>query len=288
MTWSVPLGTVAGITVRLSLIYIVWMVFRLADRQSIGWQYELWSLGSLFVLVLAHEFGHCLACRRVGGEADQILMWMLGGLAYCRPPHSWRDSLITTLGGPAVNMALAPVLMGVMMAFGTPVSALVFNPWGGLGSAFSSAVNAMGPHLPIWLIYGLFTLHVSNAALLLFNVLLPFYPFDGGRIVQELLWRRFGYSRSMWIATTLGLVGAVGLGLFALWGRNMQMFLVAAFGGLTCWQQRQALRFMSQDGIADERWSQWGADGDAWKAGAPGAGRSSARKVRQEEKARKQ
>ena len=33
------------------------------------------------MLVLVHELGHCFACRRVGGEADDVLMWMLGGLA---------------------------------------------------------------------------------------------------------------------------------------------------------------------------------------------------------------
>ena len=96
MTWSVPIGVVSGIVVRVSLIYIVWMIVRLVSRKDIGWDFELWSLGSLFILVLLHEFGHCIACRMVGGEADEILMWMLGGLASCRPPHNWKASLITT------------------------------------------------------------------------------------------------------------------------------------------------------------------------------------------------
>ncbi len=44
--------------------------------------------------VLIHELGHALAARRVGGHADGILLWPLGGLAYvghdCGPkgePH---------------------------------------------------------------------------------------------------------------------------------------------------------------------------------------------------------
>lgn len=32
--------------------------------------------------VLIHELGHALAARRVGGHADGILLWPLGGLAY--------------------------------------------------------------------------------------------------------------------------------------------------------------------------------------------------------------
>src|ERR1019366_5862534 len=41
---------------------------------------------TLFVIVLVHEFGHALACRQVGGQANQIVLWPLGGVAYVAPP----------------------------------------------------------------------------------------------------------------------------------------------------------------------------------------------------------
>ena len=41
---------------------------------------------ALFSIVLLHEFGHALACRQVGGKADQIVLWPLGGVAYVAPP----------------------------------------------------------------------------------------------------------------------------------------------------------------------------------------------------------
>ena len=41
---------------------------------------------TLFAIVLMHEFGHPLACRSVGGKADQIILWPLGGVAYVDPP----------------------------------------------------------------------------------------------------------------------------------------------------------------------------------------------------------
>ena len=37
---------------------------------------------ALFLIVLIHEFGHTLACRQVGGQANQIVLWPLGGVAY--------------------------------------------------------------------------------------------------------------------------------------------------------------------------------------------------------------
>src|ERR1043166_9163077 len=70
--WSVPFRRVAGITVRVSLVYIVWMVMELTTTHN--WQFKAWSIGSLFVIVLLHEFGHCIACRLVKGEANEIMM----------------------------------------------------------------------------------------------------------------------------------------------------------------------------------------------------------------------
>ncbi|HYD00631.1 MAG TPA: site-2 protease family protein [Phycisphaerales bacterium] len=272
MTWSVPIGVVSGIVVRVSLIYIVWMIVRLVSRKDIGWDFELWSLGSLFILVLLHEFGHCIACRMVGGEADEILMWMLGGLASCRPPHNWKASLITTIGGPAVNVLLLPLFGGTMLALGAPLSSLVFNPWGGgLGNAWGSAAGAMlSRGAPEWAVLGLFTFYLSNLSLLLFNLLLAFYPFDGGRIVQELLWRKHGYTRSMYIATGVGLGGAVVVGLFGLAVGSVSLILIALFGGYTCYQQRMQVKFMMAEGMVDEP---WGSDDQSWRGFGGSGGR---------------
>ena len=41
---------------------------------------------SLFGIVLMHEFGHALACRQVGGQAELIVLWPFGGVAYVSPP----------------------------------------------------------------------------------------------------------------------------------------------------------------------------------------------------------
>ena len=42
---------------------------------------------ALFLIVMIHEFGHALACRQVGGVANQIVLWPLGGVAYVNPPQ---------------------------------------------------------------------------------------------------------------------------------------------------------------------------------------------------------
>src|SRR5215510_4080663 len=42
---------------------------------------------ALFLIVTLHEFGHSLACRQVGGSAERIVLWPLGGVAYVVPPQ---------------------------------------------------------------------------------------------------------------------------------------------------------------------------------------------------------
>ncbi len=65
---------------------------------------------ALFLIVTIHEFGHALACRQVGGTANQIVLWPLGGVAYVDPPPRPGATLWSIAAGPLVNVALLPVL----------------------------------------------------------------------------------------------------------------------------------------------------------------------------------
>lgn len=254
--WALPLGRVplavpgiGGILVRVHLFYIVYIAGELIMASTRGLQdlgLSAARMGTLFLLVLLHEFGHCFACRRVGGDADDILMWPLGGLAACRPPHNWKAHLITTLAGPGVNAVLFPVFGLALWLTGAGWPVIAWNP-------FSSDSGALWAYFDgrIWR-YILWSAHSMNMMLLLFNMLVPMFPMDCGRVVQELLWGRIGYARSMLIASTLGLVVAVILGMFGLWTRNNNMVGIAVFGGFTCFQTRRQF----QQHLEANPWSQ--------------------------------
>ena len=64
---------------------------------------------ALFLIVLTHEFGHQLACRSVGGKTHDIVLWLLGGVAYVSPPQRPGAQLWSIAAGPLVNVALIPV-----------------------------------------------------------------------------------------------------------------------------------------------------------------------------------
>jgi len=246
LNWSFPLYSAWGIRVRVHLLFVLVVIGELVRSYfgntsgSLGVAYMAIGLASLFGLVLLHEYGHCIACRRVRGEADQILLWPLGGLASCRPPHDWRSHLTTTIGGPAVNALLFPILGGIVLALTGNWHAVLFNPFSP-GLAIPDVRLATSQLQPMWLI-SLWWLYFMNAALLGFN-LLPMYPLDGGRIVQEILWSRVGFRSSMVIAAKSGLIGAVVLGVFAVVFGNTLLMGVALFAGLTCWMQGRQIQF---------------------------------------------
>lgn len=246
-SWSFPLFTVPrfvpgiyGIRVRVHIFYLIIAAIELAGSlrpESWGPAYTGAMLATLFVFVLLHEFGHCLACRWMGGDADEILMWPLGGLAFCRPPHRWKPALITTIGGPAVNLILVPILGAVLLAAGATWTDIVFNPVFP-DAAYRGEFLARGELLHVWL----WSAYYSNLVLLLFNVLVPMFPMDGGRIFQELLWSRLGYKRSMQIAIIVGYCGAVIMALLGIASANMRMVGLAMFGATTCYNEKQKLR----------------------------------------------
>ena len=107
----------AGIDVYLHWSWLVVGAFEIQNRMS-GYSSLTWNVLeylALFVIVLLHEFGHALACRQVGGQANQIVLWPLGGVAYVAPPPRPGATLWSIAAGPLVNAALLPILTVLWM-----------------------------------------------------------------------------------------------------------------------------------------------------------------------------
>src|SRR5271168_757344 len=118
---SIPQGSfrlfrLLGVDVSLHWSWFLIALIEIQARRGI-YSSPLWNvleyLG-FFLIVLAHEFGHSLACRRVGGTADRILLWPFGGVAYVNPPQRPGAMLWSIAAGPLVNVALIPVLAGAL------------------------------------------------------------------------------------------------------------------------------------------------------------------------------
>ncbi len=241
LTWSLPLYSAWGIRVRIHILFIIFVVaeliYSLTKSGESGPQYMLIMFGGLFGIVLLHEYGHCIACRRVGGDADEIMLWPLGGLASCVPPDTWKAHLVTVMGGPLVNVILVPILgVAVLAATGTWDAVIFnpFNPWSVLPYLTQQNEAAF------WATYTLWSLYYVNWLLLAFNVLVPMYPMDGGRILQALLWARIGHARSLRFCLKLGIVFAILMVMFGMLGPRILMG-IGLFGGIVCWFEHRRL-----------------------------------------------
>src|ERR1700727_869497 len=112
---SIHLFRLAGIDVFLNWSWFLVAAYEISTRKgtysSIGW--NVLEYLALFLIVLMHEFGHALACRQVGGTANRIMLWPLGGVAYVDPPQRAGATLWSIAAEPLVNVALLPVLWGL-------------------------------------------------------------------------------------------------------------------------------------------------------------------------------
>jgi stage IV sporulation protein FB len=215
---SVPLFTAWGIRVQahaMLILYIV-LVLLFGLGKGFSWQDRLLNVSMLFGIVLLHEFGHCFAARWVGGEADEIVMHPLGGLALAQPPRRPLPTFITVAAGPAVNLLIC-LVFGVVLYF-----TLGWLPWHPIISR--SPGDWQGWLDPVRLSYWIYQI---SWMLLLFN-LLPIFPLDGGQMVQAATWPKLGYYRSMLVALTTGIVGsAIGV---AVGLATADLMLVILFG----------------------------------------------------------
>lgn len=176
---------------------------------------------ALFLIVTLHEFGHALACRQVGGTADTIVLWPLGGVAYVNPPQRPGATLWSIAAGPLVNVALGVILF-IM---------------GSLSRSLGWAEAAPNVHA---LLRAIWTI---NLGLLIFNIL-PIYPLDGGQILRSLLWFVLGRARSLMAATIIGLLGVAGFIFIAIKIQSVWLGAIAVFILINCWsgfKQAQAL-----------------------------------------------
>jgi Zn-dependent protease len=210
---AIRLFRLAGIDVFLHWSWFVVAVFEIQVR---GGQYTSPLLNaieylSLFLIVTLHEFGHSLACRQVGGVAERIVLWPLGGVAYVAPPQRPGATLWSLAAGPLVNVALVPLLMALGWSAGL------------LGWAQTQ------PDL-VALLRAVFTM---NLVILVFN-LLPIYPLDGGQIFRSLLWFALGRARSLMAATLVGFLGVAAIVALAVMLQSFWLGIVAVFVALNC------------------------------------------------------
>jgi len=231
-----------GIRVRIHVSLIVLILGVLLFDYTKGYSLgdRAISLSFLFLIILLHEYGHCFAARAVGGEADDILMWPLGGLATAHPPRRPLPTFITIAAGPAVNLMICVTMAGMIWFLSNTL--VSFNPFRPLPP--ENIAQLTNVSLYLWWIFNV------SYWLFLFN-LLPIYPLDGGQMLQSILWPSIGYYKSMKVSVWVGMVGSVVLGLYGIWA-SFLLFFIAGSCFLLCYQKYYELKEMGPEDWAAE------------------------------------
>lgn len=211
MARALPLFRLLGIRVTLDpswflvFLLVAWSLASgyLPERLPAASGPILWALGAglsaaLFGSVIAHEFSHALVARSRGGDVDEIMLFIFGGVAKLKDePEDARSEFLIAGAGPLLSFALGT---GLLVAAGAvegvaPEALLVAFQWLG------------------WI----------NVALAVFN-LIPGFPLDGGRILRAILWWRMRDFERATVAAArtgqviAGLLIATGVGLTLLTG----------------------------------------------------------------------
>jgi Zn-dependent protease len=244
---AVPLGSVGGVRIRAhaSLLWCIGAILLYAGFNPVfGWKLAFTSVGTLVMVLLLHEWGHCFASVCTGGKPDEIILWPLGGLTTHGAPRRSGATFAVALGGPMVN--------GVICAFA--ITALLALRARGMGlRELWYPLHRQSYLLPFHgaAFYVGWVFRISW--ILLLANLLPILPLDGGRVAHAIFWGRLGFYRGFNITCLLGMVGSVSLiagGLvppvrWALIGLGAILYL-------HCLQQRQVLRHLGAEGALDE------------------------------------
>ncbi len=224
LSGSFRLFKVFGISVYMHWSWLLVAFFEIQYRVNL-YSSQAWNVAeyvALFGIVLLHEFGHALACRSVGGQANQIVLWPLGGIAFVNPPAGPGALLWSIAAGPLVNVALVPLTIGAYVVTGLP-----------------GARGMVSPDLDHFLL----ALTFMNLSLLIFNIL-PIYPLDGGQILQALLWFVIGRVKSLLTVSVIGMVAGAAALVWAVSTGNFWIAIIALFAAsrsLAGFQQARAM-----------------------------------------------
>lgn len=245
-TWSLSLGRWFGISVRVHILFILvslGLVLRMGyqkDAVAGTWIDASMFIGLMFGAVLLHEFGHCFAARAVEGDASEILMWPLGGLANVEVPHTPRANFLTAAAGPFTNLliclACLPVYFWLTQFELRPTWNPLWYPFRYAATGEILLYNWKGD--AVWenrlAVIVLARLFYVSWVLFLINTVLIGFPLDGGRMFQCALWPRWGFRQATLAAVFAGFITALVVGLVAIFTNELLLLCLALFIYVSC------------------------------------------------------
>jgi len=232
---SYKLGTFRDIEIKIHpsfALALAWVVYHFGWARHGGFGNVLFGfvlLALVFGCVLLHELGHGLMAQEYGVKVRNITLFPFGGAAFIEQmPMRPRAELLITLAGPAVNLAIAILLLPWVVLLG------VLNGSSSVGDYIHYLDDASLGGLLVYIFF-------ANVTLFLFN-LLPAFPLDGGRLIRAGLSSFLSREISTGIAAGLGAVAAIAMFIVGVWLRDFVLPLVAVFVLVAAYGEHKAVR----------------------------------------------
>ncbi len=186
-SWSIPVGRLFGVDVRIHFTFLVLPMFIFwteyaVHQSSANGPRDLALSGIILACVSAHECAHMFAARRVGMIPKALILLPLTGVALydetrvekTQPPALlWKRDIRLALVGPLGSLALACLTAAMVTAAGH----------GGELWQWPFLQSAKLLKSVVW----------ANLYLAIFNAM-PAYPLDGGRVLRAFLSRTLDAS----------------------------------------------------------------------------------------------
>jgi Zn-dependent protease len=218
-SWSIPVGRLFGIEIRIHLTFLFLLVFvwstEAATQDANAAMRGLGLVGIIFGSVILHELGHALVARGSGIPAKSIILLPIGGItmldeaqAIPDPLNAWKRDIRIAVAGPLLNFAIAGisaiVLLTVIPGFSLTARPLLHS---------SALLRSL-----VW----------ANVYLGLFN-LLPAYPMDGGRALRALFSRRMELVQATQRAVRIGHVFSILFMMVGILMGNWWLVMIGLF-----------------------------------------------------------
>jgi Zn-dependent protease/CBS domain-containing protein len=224
-SWSISVGRVFGIDLRIHLsffilpLFIWWTDYAASHTANhpVNTSRDMALVGIIFACVIVHELGHAVVATREGIPAKSIILLPIGGVTMLddsRPlmeaasAGGWKRDVRIAVAGPLVNIVLAIVSGGILLAV---IPDIQLFQWPFMQSS----------HLARSIVW-------ANLYLAGFN-LLPAYPMDGGRALRALFARRMDPVSATRRAVSIGHGFAWGMILLGIIVNFWWLSLVGAF-----------------------------------------------------------
>ena len=209
---TVPFFSVFGTPFRLHfsfiLLAIVVVVNDLAGHQTTATY--TWFLIGMLVSVLLHELAHALVASRFRVRTLEVVMFPIGGLPRMERALKPGEEIWISCAGPLVNALIAAGLFSYLIGTHQPA---VIRP--------SDLMQPNDVSLLGLLAFG-------NLLLVAMN-LLPAFPMDGGRILRALLSYIRPEDEATRIASWMGRMLAIAMGLYGLLAAQFMLVFFALF-----------------------------------------------------------